>query len=239
MRAHYGGWRPGKRPDEHRHRCVRARRYPDRCIPCSSSARGALIRTSPGRVAQPDTFGAVNTGQTFGGGGPAIPTLVINEIDYDQPDTDTAEFVEILNLSAFAADLTGWTLQLVNGSVDSVYNDIDLSGLSIAPGDYLVVCANAATVPNCDLDAAPDTNFVQNGAPDAVALLLDGVVRDAVSYEGDTIAPYTEGSGTGLRDSGLGYWQHRTLPRRHRHQSEQCGPGVYRDHYTGCGERLS
>jgi len=155
-------------------------------------------------VPQPDTFGAINTGQTFGGGGPSIPTIVINEIDYDQPSTDTAEFVEILNASASSADLTGWTLQLVNGNGGSVYNNIDLSGLSIAPGDYLVVCANAATVANCDLDATPDTNFVQNGAPDAVALLFDGVVRDAVSYEGDTVAPYTEGSGAGLLDDPSG-----------------------------------
>jgi predicted extracellular nuclease len=155
-------------------------------------------------IPQAATFGAVNTGQTFGGGGPAMPTLVINEIDYDQPGTDGAEFVEILNASAFAADLTGWTLRLVNGNGGSVYNDIDLSGRSIAPGDYLVVCANAATVLNCDLDGEPDTNFIQNGAPDAVALLLDGVVRDAVSYEGDTVAPYTEGSGAGLLDDPSG-----------------------------------
>jgi predicted extracellular nuclease len=155
-------------------------------------------------VPQPGTFGTVNTGQTFGNGGPSLPTLLINEIDYDQPSTDTAEFVEILNAGASSADLTGWTLQLVNGSVDTAYAIIDLSGLSIAPGDYLVVCGNSATVANCDLDVTPDTNLVQNGSPDAVALLYDGAVMDAVSYEGDTILPFTEGSGAGLEDSPAG-----------------------------------
>ncbi len=153
---------------------------------------------------QPGTFGAVNTGQTFGDGGPSLPTLVINEIDYDQPSTDTAEFVEILNAGTSAADLAGWSLQLVNGSTGLTYATIDLGGLSIAPGDYLVVCANAATVADCDLDVTPDTNLVQNGSPDAAALVFDGAVMDAVSYEGDTIAPYTEGSGAGLEDSPAG-----------------------------------
>ncbi len=153
-------------------------------------------------AAQPNTFGAVNTGQSFGG--TPVPRLVINEIDYDQPGTDAAEFVEILNAGGSAVDLAGWTLQLVNGSNDLPYNTIDLTGSSIAPGDYFVVCANPATVANCDLDASPDTNLVQNGAPDAVALLFDGAVVDSVSYEGDTAAPYTEGSGAGLADDPFG-----------------------------------
>jgi predicted extracellular nuclease len=142
----------------------------------------------------PNTFGAVNTGQTF------LPALVINEIDYDQPGVDTAEFVEILNTSVSNADLSGWTLRLVNGSNGAVYADIDLTGSSIAPGDYFVVCANPATVANCDLDVSPDSSLLQNGAPDAVALIFSSAVVDAVSYEGDTIAPYTEGSGNGLVD---------------------------------------
>jgi predicted extracellular nuclease len=72
----------------------------------------------------------------------------------------------------------------------------------LASGDYYVVCANAATVANCDLDVDPDTNLIQNGAPDAVGLRFDGQLIDAVSYEGDTGTPYTEGSGTGLVDDG-------------------------------------
>jgi predicted extracellular nuclease len=55
-------------------------------------------------------------------------------------------------------------------------------------------------VANCDLDVSPDSNLIQNGAPDAIALWLDQTLIDAVSYEGDTALPYTEGSGTGLED---------------------------------------
>ena len=43
--------------------------------------------------------------------------------------------------------------------------------MDLAAGGYFVVCGNAATTLNCDLDVAPDTNLIQNGAPDAVGLL--------------------------------------------------------------------
>ena len=49
-------------------------------------------------------------------------------------------------------------------------------------------------------DVSPDTNLIQNGSPDAVALVVNGTVIDTVSYEGNTAAPYTEGSGSGLAD---------------------------------------
>jgi predicted extracellular nuclease len=129
-------------------------------------------------------------------------TLVINEIDYDQPGTDAAEFIEIKNVSAGSINLDNYTLQLVNG-VDggaAVYQTIDLPNVNLAAGDYFVICGNAATVANCDLDVTPDTNLIQNGAPDGSGVRLSGALVDAVSYEGNTGAPYTEGSGVGLED---------------------------------------
>jgi uncharacterized protein len=136
---------------------------------------------------------------------PPVPQLVINEIDYDQPSTDTAEFVEIKNNGSSAVSLDGWTLELVNGNGGGavIYNTIALPAVSLAAGDYFVVCANAATVPNCDLDDAPDTNFIQNGSPDGMGLRFNGDLMDAVSYAGNTGAPYTEGSGVGLADSAV------------------------------------
>jgi predicted extracellular nuclease len=132
----------------------------------------------------------------------ASSTLVVNEIDYDQPGTDAAEFLEIKNVSGAPVDLTGHSVELVNGTGGgaAVYQTIALRSTTLAAGDYFVVCANAATVANCDLDVAPDTNLIQNGAPDAVAIRLGSTVVDTVSYEGDTGAPYTEGSGVGLED---------------------------------------
>jgi len=128
--------------------------------------------------------------------------LVINEIDYDQPTpptSDSAEFIEVKNTTDGEIDLTDVSLVLVNGSNGTVYNTIALMG-TIAAGDYYVVCGDAANVANCDLDSSPNTNFVQNGGPDAAAISFADSIIDTVSYEGDTIAPYTEGSGFGLAD---------------------------------------
>ncbi len=132
-----------------------------------------------------------------------LPKLVINEIDYDQPGTDAAEYVEIRNNESVAVPLDSVALELVNGSGGGalLYKTIDLPAVSLAAGDYFVVCANTANVANCDLDVTPDTDLIQNGAPDAVGLRFNGNLIDAVSYEGNTGAPYTEGSGTGLVDT--------------------------------------
>lgn len=130
--------------------------------------------------------------------------LVINEIDYDQPSTDTAEFVEVRNNDSVSVDLSSYSIEMINGNAGGAtqYRLFALPVVNLAPGDYFVLCANNATVANCDLDVTPETDLIQNGAPDAVALLFNGSVVDTVSYEGNTGSPYTEGSGIGLEDPG-------------------------------------
>ncbi len=137
--------------------------------------------------------------------GPAHSALVINEIDYDQPGTDAAEFLELKNVGPDPINLDTYAVELVNGNAGgtALYQTIDLPSVDLAAGDYFVVCANAANTLNCDLDVLPDTNLIQNGAPDGVGLREGGLLVDAVSYEGNTGAPYTEGSGTGLVDDGV------------------------------------
>ncbi len=131
---------------------------------------------------------------------PANPQLLINEIDYDQPADDTAEFIELLNAGDTALDLSLFNLRLVNGATQDIYQTITLPAVTLAAGDYFVVCGNAAQTVGCDLDVTPDMDLIQNGAPDAVGLMIGDRVIDAVSYEGDVAAPYVEGSGTGLTD---------------------------------------
>jgi hypothetical protein len=48
-------------------------------------------------------------------------------------------------------------------------------------------------VANCDIDATPDTNLIQNGAPDGLALYSMSTLIDSMSYEG-LISGITEGS---------------------------------------------
>ena len=116
---------------------------------------------------------------------------------------DAAEFAEIRNNGETTVELEDFALRLVNGNDDgaATYDTIDLPAVLLEPGDLFVVCANAETVPGCDLDDGPDTDFIQNGAPDAVALVEGDTVVDTLSYEGNTAAPYTEGTGTAAADS--------------------------------------
>ena len=147
-----------------------------------------------------DTFDGLGAHTANCGGEPGTPVLVLNEVDYDQDGTDAAEFLELKSTGSAAVDLGNYTVQLVNGNGGSVYKTIDLPAVSLAAGDYFVVCANAATTFNCDLDVSPDTNLIQNGSPDAVALLLGDEVVDALSYEG-SVTGFTEGTGTSAADN--------------------------------------
>ncbi|MFZ2898274.1 MAG: LamG-like jellyroll fold domain-containing protein, partial [Saprospiraceae bacterium] len=124
------------------------------------------------------------------------PALVINEVDYEQPGADNGEFVELRNMNTTAINLDDFTLQLVNGTGDAVYENFNLPNVNLAAGDYYVVCLGGYSGPECDLSYAAS---IQNGAPDAVRLMWNGVRVDALSYEGD-VPSAVEGSGTGLLD---------------------------------------
>lgn len=119
------------------------------------------------------------------------PVLFINEIDSDTMGTDVAEFVEIYDGGVGGVSLDGVVLVLFNGSSDTVYVTVDLTGQVTDANGYFVV--GSSSVANVDL-AAFTENSLQNGA-DAVALYqgaaadfpvgatltIDGII-DAVVY---------------------------------------------------------
>jgi Secretion system C-terminal sorting domain/Lamin Tail Domain/PKD domain len=130
--------------------------------------------------------------------------LVINEIDYNQPGTDDAEFIEIKNVDTVAINLDMYSVEFVNGSGGgaTIYKTVDLPNLILNPNTYYVICANSDSTNNCDTVVPPATNMIQNGSPDALAIKFNGItIVDAVSYAGNTAAPYTEYSGVGLVDN--------------------------------------
>ena len=135
------------------------------------------------------------------GGEPAVARVVINEIDYDQPSTDTAEFVELKNIGNASANLGEYALKLVNGAsgLAVIYQIVNLPNIDLVAGDFYVICSDSATVANCDLDII---TLIQNGPADAVALTKNELIIDTVSYEGNIVFPYLEGSAAGLEDSG-------------------------------------
>lgn len=126
--------------------------------------------------------------------------VVINEIDYDQPGTDNAEFIELFNPGSSAISLDNYSIDLINGSNSSSYRNIDLSGFSISAGSYFVMCSDASLVANCNYSFTSSNGWFQNGAPDAVALYENTNLLDSLSYEG-LLSPYTEGDALIIKDN--------------------------------------
>lgn len=115
-----------------------------------------------------DDYGAVTFSCRAADDPYALPRLMLNEIDYDQPGADGGGFVELFNAGRGTADLGGLAIVLVDGDTGSEYLRVSLSGALLA-GEYLKVPVEA-----------------QNGPADAVALYstIDTEVLDALSYEG-------------------------------------------------------
>lgn len=149
----------------------------------------------------------------------SLPGLVINEVDYDNAEADDPiEFIEIVNTTADPIALAGHALVLVNGSNNLGYLTIDLAPAGvIGAGQYLVVGTAAVEVPPAALKLnLVKGNTVQNGEPDGIALVntANGVVLDALSYEGSMLAvtlagvngpvSLVEGSPCAFADKGAG-----------------------------------
>lgn len=125
------------------------------------------------------------------------PRLVINEVDYDQLNLDTHEFVELLNVSTQAIDLKHFAVVFINGADSVEYLRIPLTGV-LPPGEFVVIGSSAllATLAGPIEIAFPfSENNVQNGAPDGLAIINIGTRRiyDALSYEGSITAASING----------------------------------------------
>jgi hypothetical protein len=102
--------------------------------------------------------------------------IVINEVCYDTPGSDTACFVELYGPSG--ASLDGIEVVGVNGLNGNDYNNIDLTGFSI-PSDGLFVIAQDGSVVNSDTITSKAN--LQNG-PDNIELRFNGITIDALGY---------------------------------------------------------
>ncbi len=108
-------------------------------------------------------------------GAASAQDLVINEIYYDGPGTDTGTFTEILGPGGF--DLTGYTLVGVNGNGGTEYATVLLDGYTIPADGYFVICEDSTLVEADAIDPLVDW---QNG-PDQV------VLKDPTGYPIDSI----------------------------------------------------
>jgi hypothetical protein len=112
---------------------------------------------------------------------------VINEVDYDQPNTDSTEFIEIYNAANSVARLDGVAVVLVNGANQADYGRVVLGG-TLGSHEFAVVASLLVTVPAgvAVFPFATQDDNLQNGAPDAVGLLdtETHALLDALAYEG-------------------------------------------------------
>ncbi|GAA1831369.1 ExeM/NucH family extracellular endonuclease [Microlunatus capsulatus] len=119
----------------------------------------------------------------------APSTPFISEIHYDNAGTDSGELVEV-QLPAGTSS-AGLSVVLYNGGNGTVY-DTDALPVVTAP-------AGAAAVATVSYPA----NGVQNGAPDAVALVRGSTVLELLSYEGTMTAVDGPAAGTTSTDIGV------------------------------------
>jgi hypothetical protein len=115
----------------------------------------------------------------------------VNEFHYDNPGSDQNEGFEVAGPAGF--DLTGWTIELYNGSNGSMYSTVTLSGQ--LPDDGSGFGALWFLHP-----------LIQNGAPDGFALINPGGTSTVfLSYEGTFNA--TAGAAMGETSFDIGVFE--------------------------------
>ena len=124
--------------------------------------------------------------------------VFINEFHYDNASTDISEFIEIAGVAG--TDLTGWSIELYNGSNGTLYDTRSLDG---------TVIPDLANGFGTIVENYP-TNGIQNGAPDGIALVNNGTVVQFLSYEGSFTA--TNGSANGLTSTDIGVAESGSTP---------------------------
>ncbi|MBN1476844.1 hypothetical protein JXA47_08825 [Candidatus Sumerlaeota bacterium] len=138
--------------------------------------------------------------------GSSFGAVVINELVWDDASTDDVNYIELYDGGALT-DISGYTVEGVNGANGAVYATITIPAATTMPADGFYVIGMNGTIPNVDLiNALAD---IQVGAPDALLLRDSGaVLLDAIGYEfrstgaGSLTAGQWEG--TGYTPSGQG-----------------------------------
>lgn len=125
------------------------------------------------------------------------PEIWINEFHYDNPgNPDVGEFIEIAGPAG--TDLSLYSIELYNGATGTNYRTIILSG--IIP-DQSNGVGTISFDPNGEM---------QNGSPDGIAIVKDGIVIQFLSYEG-TFTP-DSGPANGITSTDIGVIESNTTP---------------------------
>jgi len=145
------------------------------------------MRTVPD-VCKRSVAQAVLISTTWAGAGVSQPSLVINEVDYDQPGPDIAEWIELKSRIDTILITEGWELILYDGDLSGhcvEYCRVDLSPIGFIgeQGIVLIGAHQYAELPLCS-----SVDAIQNGSPDAIALFVNGILVDSVEYASDRMS---------------------------------------------------
>lgn len=120
--------------------------------------------------------------------------LVITEIFYNVPSTDSLEFIEVYNNGADEINLSGARF------LEGVFHVFE-EGTSIAAGDYMVLCGNAEAFQNAFgmIVTQWDAGGLNNSGEDIVLYDASGNIADSLAYDtGNTFPASANGDGPSL-----------------------------------------
>ncbi len=155
------------------------------------------LRTWVGAASVLGLIGAVPIG-TASAVSSVDDTVFISELHYDNASDDVGEAIELFGPAG--TDLSGWTIELYNGSSSqlNVYDSVAADGIIPDLGNGFGVIAF-------------DRVGIQNGGPDGLALVdADGTVRQFLSYEGSFVP--ISGSAAGLTSTDIGVTETSATP---------------------------
>ena len=125
--------------------------------------------------------------------------VFINEFHYDNSGNDVGEFIEVVVGPAFVGAIP--SIQLYNGNNGRSY------GSRISLDEFTLGPSNTPGLPTLYFK---EISGIQNGAPDGLALAIDGVVREFLSYEGTFTA--VDGIAAGMTSNPVGVAQGPSTP---------------------------
>lgn len=125
--------------------------------------------------------------------------VFINEFHYDNAGADTGEFIEVFVGPDFDGLPSDLTIQLYNGNNGLAYD----SPQNLQT--FVESLPEGPSGPRLFHKAIPG---IQNGSPDGIALIVDGTVREFISYEGAFTA--VDGIAAGMVSTSVGVSQVNT-----------------------------
>ena len=124
----------------------------------------------------------------------------INELHYDNDGSDVGEFLEIVIENPGSYALSDFAVYLYNGNNGAFYDNQSVDNFTVGAtvGDFTIYYWYPESI--------------QNGAPDGLALVYQGIVITGqfLSYEGELTA--TDGPASGLTSTDIGVMEEGSTP---------------------------